>query len=160
SVAVAADPTPSTLPSAPATAVSAPDWQPLEPTTVIDIPGAVGAIPAVTDGTTIWVAGAGQLVRIDAATNAAQSVPAPVAADDTSFLLADEGLWAARWSLGKLYRLDPATGQVELDVNVSSPVTPTLVGDQLWLGRESFGDMVTIDRATGAVGDVVPPGGP
>jgi hypothetical protein len=83
-----------------------------------------------------------------------------VAADDTSFLLADEGLWAARWSLSKLYRLDPATGAVELDVDVASPVSPTLVGDQLWLGRERLGDMVRVDRVTGAVGDVVPPGGP
>jgi streptogramin lyase len=122
-------------------------------------PNARGAINLATDGATVWAVGAGQLARIDGATNAVEYLTAPVAPDDTGLLLADDGLWVTRWSGGKVYRLDQITGEVELDVDLPRAVNPQLVGDQLWVGREDHGDMITVDRLTGALGDPVP-GGP
>ena len=151
SVVAAADPSPS--------ASVTPPWQPLEPTSVIDLPNAQGAIGSATDGATVWAVGAGQLARIDGATNAVEYLTAPVATDDTGLRLGDDGLWVTRWSGGKVYRLDPTTGAVELEVDLPSAVNPQLVGDQLWVGREDHGDMITVDRVTGTLGDPVP-GGP
>src|SRR5262245_41381549 len=159
SVAVAADPSLSALPSPPSSLTTTPAWQPLEPTAVIDLPSDRGAIALATDGATVWAVGAGQLARIDGATNAVEYVTAPVATDDTGLLLADDGMWVTRWSGGKVYRLDPTTGAVELEVDLPTAVNPQLVGDQLWVGREDHGDMITVDRVTGALGDPVP-GGP
>jgi streptogramin lyase len=158
-VAVAADPPPSQLPSSSPTVAVTPDWQSLEPTAVIDLPNARGAIGLATDGATVWAVGAGQLARIDGATNAVEYLTAPVAPDDTGLLLADDGMWVTRWSGGKVYRLDPTTGEVELEVDLPSAVNPQLVGDQLWVGREDHGDMIMVDRVTGALGDPMP-GGP
>jgi streptogramin lyase len=148
SVVAAADPSPSVTVT--------PPWQSLEPTAVFELPNARGVIPLATDGTTVWAVGANQLLRIDSATNASEYLEAPVAADDTGLLLADDGLWATRWASGKVYRLDPATGNVELEVAVPSAVNPQSVGDEIWIGRERQRDMVQVDRVTGALGDHVP----
>ena len=118
----------------------------------------VTRVALATDGAVVWAAGAEQLLRIDGATNAAAYLEAPVLDDDTFLLFAYDGLWATRWSTDRLYRLVPATGTVELEVEVPRAVHPELVGDQLWVGREVRGDMVPVDRVTGALGDPVPQG--
>ena len=115
-------PTPS--PSAPSIAVATatPDAVPamtsVEPAAVIDVPGASGTIALVTDGTTVWAAGDGAILRIDAATNKVERLPAPTQSDDTTMAFADDGLWVTRWAGRHLYRLDPRTGKVLLSVDL------------------------------------------
>jgi streptogramin lyase len=117
---------------------------------VIDVPGS-GTIALATDGQTLWAGAVGALLRIDAATNAVESLDAPVARDDTTLTLADDGLWATRWGGGRLYRLDPAIGEVLLEVNMPKAVRVAFVGDDLWVGREDLGSMAQVDRVTGEV---------
>jgi hypothetical protein len=135
-----------------------PTWQPLEPTAVFDVPNAHGVISLATDGSTVWAAGAFQLLSIDSTTNTAELMDAPVAADDTALLSADDGLWATRYMGGRVYRLDPATGAVELEVVLAGATNPRLDGAELWVERGNTHDMVQVDRVTGALGDRRPGG--
>ena len=130
----------------------------VEPAAVIDVPGASGTIAVVTDGTTVWAAGDGAIVRIDAATNRVERLPAPTQSDDTTMAIADDGLWVTRWAGGHLYRLDPQTGKVLLSVDVPTPVKIAFVGDDLWVGLENAHKMTLVDRKTGVLGRSVDAG--
>jgi streptogramin lyase len=144
SLVAAADPSPLTTVT--------PVWESVEPSLVIDVPNADGAINLATDGKTVWAVGQGEILRIDDTSGAVQHLPAPVATGDTFLLLADDGLWATRWDGGKVYRLDPATGSVELDVDLPHAVAPNLVDGALWVGREDLSAVFQVDRTTGALG--------
>jgi len=108
-------------------------------------------MPTVTYGTTLWVTANDALLKVDALTNKVESLDAPVMRGDTFLALADEGLWATRWEGGKLYLLDPQTGDVLHETTLESAVNPQLVGDDLWVGQESKRSMFKVDRDTGAV---------
>ena len=101
-----------------ATPNAVPAMTSVEPAAVIDVPGASGTIAVVTDGTTVWAAGDGAILRIDAATNRVERLPAPTKSDDTTMAFADDGLWVTRWAGSHLYRLDPQTGKVLMSVDV------------------------------------------
>jgi len=124
----------------------------VEPAAVIDVPGTSGTIAVVTDGTTVWAAGDGAILRIDAATNEVERLPAPTQSDDTTMAFADDGLWVTRWDGQHLYRLDPNTGKVLLSVDVPKPVTIAFIGEDLWVGLENARKMVLVDRKTGVLG--------
>ena len=145
-----------------AVATASPDVVPamtsVEPAAVIDVPGASGLIAVVTDGTTVWAAGNGAIVRIDSATNSVERLPAPTQRDDTTMAIADDGLWVTRWEGRHLYRLDPKTGEVLMSVDVPAPVKIAFVGDDLWLGREDANKMTLVDRKTGVLGRSVDAG--
>ena len=130
----------------------------VEPAAVIDVPGASGSIAVVTDGTTVWAAGDGAILRIDAATNSVEQLPAPTQSDDTTMAFADDGLWVTRWAGHHLYRLDPKTGKVLMSVDVPAAVRIAFVGDDLWLGREDVHKMTLVDRKTGVLGRSVDAG--
>jgi streptogramin lyase len=130
----------------------------IEPAAVIDVPSASGAIAVATDGTTVWVAGDGAILRIDAATNKVERFPAPTQSDDTTMAFADDGLWVTRWAGDQLYRLDPETGKVLLSVDVPAAVKIAFVGDDLWVGSEAANTMTLVDRGTGTLGRSVDTG--
>ena len=130
----------------------------VEPAAAIDVPGVPGTIAVVTDGTTVWAAGDGEILRIDAATNRVERLPAPTQPNDTTMAIADDGLWVTRWAGGHLYRLDPQTGEVLLSVDVPLPVKIAFVGDDLWVGREGANQMTLVDRKTGVLGRSVDAG--
>ena len=130
----------------------------VEPAAVIDVPGAPGTIAVATDGTTVWAAGDGAILRIDAATNRVERLPAPTQSGDTTMAIADDGLWVTRWAGSHLYRLDPKTGKVLLSVDMPSPVKITFLGDDLWVGSENAHQMTLVDRKTGALGRSVDAG--
>ena len=98
------DPGPTSSSTTPSIAVSTatphavPAITSVEPAAVIDVPGASGLIAVVTDGTTVWAAGNGAILRIDAATNRVEQLPAPTKSDDTTMAIADDGLWVTRWA--------------------------------------------------------------
>ena len=146
----------SAAPTAPPDVV--PAMTSVEPAAVIDVPGASGFIAVATDGTTVWAAGDGAIVRIDAATNRVEQLPAPTKSDDTTMAIADDGLWVTRWEGRHLYRLDPKTGEVLMSVDVPAPVKIAFVGDDLWLGREDVDKMTLVDRKTGVLGRSVDAG--
>jgi streptogramin lyase len=98
------------------------------------------------------------LVRIDAATNTVDQLPAPTKPDDTTMALADDGLWVTRWAGHHLYRLDPKTGKVLMSVDVPTAVTIAFVGDDLWVGNEGAKQMTLVDRKTGTLGRSVDAG--
>ena len=137
---------------------SLPPMAAIEPSAVIVVPDATGAIEVTTDGKTVWAATNGAVVRIDAATNAARRLKAPAASDDTTLAIAVDGLWATRWQGGMLYRLDPQTGAVLLSVAMPRAVRIAFVGEDMWVGREDLGSMLRVDRKTGAVGATVTQG--
>ena len=110
SVVAAADPSPS--------ATGTPEWRSVEPTATFDVPNAGGVISLATDGMTVWVAGDGEILRIDGTTGTVDHLAAPVATGDTYLLFADDGLWVTRFDGGKVYRLDPMTGAVELAIDL------------------------------------------
>jgi len=141
-----------------ATANVVPAMTSVEPAAVIDVPGASGTIALATDGTTVWAAGDGVLLRIDAATNKVEQVPAPTQSDDTTMAFADDGLWVTRWAGHHLYRLGPKTGNVLLNVDVPTPVRIAFVGDDLWVGLENAHQMTLVDRKTGVLGRSVDAG--
>jgi len=124
----------------------------VEPTAVIEVPGASGTIAVATDGTTVWAAGDGAILRIDAATNSVERLPAPTLSGDTTMAIADDGLWVTSWAGSHLYRLDPQTGEVLLSVDTPSPVRITFLGDDLWVGSEGKKTMTLVDRKTGRLG--------
>lgn len=126
----------------------------IEPSAVIDVPGG-GFISVTSDGTTVWAGVDGSLLRIDSATNSVQTLDAPLARDDTTLTMANDGLWATRWAGGRLYRLDPATGEVLLNVAMPTAVRVAFVGDDLWVGQEGPGSMTDVDRVTGELGSKV-----
>jgi streptogramin lyase len=130
----------------------------VEPAAVIDVPSASGTIAVATDGTTVWAAGDGAILRIDAATNKIEKFAAPTQSDDTTMAFADDGLWVTRWAGGQLYRLDPQTGKVLLSVDVPAPVKIAFVGDDLWVGSEAANKMTLVDRRTGTLGRSVDAG--
>ena len=130
----------------------------VEPAAVIDVPGSSGTIAVVTDGTTVWAAGDGAILRIDAATNKVERLAAPTQSDDTTMAFADDGLWVTRWAGHHLYRLDPKTGKVLLSVDVPTPVRIAFVGDDLWVGLENAHKMTVVDRKTGVLGRSVDAG--
>ena len=130
----------------------------VEPAAVIDVPGSSGTIAVVTDGTTVWAAGDGAILRIDAATNKVERLPAPTQSDDTTMAFADDGLWVTRWAGHHLYRLDPKTGKVLLSVDLPTPVKIAFVGDDLWVGLENAHKMTLVDRKTGVLGRSVDAG--
>jgi hypothetical protein len=125
-------------------------WTEVRPSAVIDMAGSIGVLAAVTDGDTIWVAANGALMKVDAETDEFEKLDAPVMPDDTTLALADDGLWAARWSQDKLYRLDPDTGEVLLDADLVKPVSIVFISDDMWIGNEATGSKLKIDRTTGA----------
>ena len=122
-------------------------------------PTAIGRDRVTTDGKTVWASTNGAIVRIDTATNASRLLTAPTASGDTTLAIAADGLWATRWEGGKLYRLDPQTGAVQLSVAMPRAVRIAFVGSDLWVGREDVGKMFRVDRKTGAVGASRLPGG-
>ena len=124
----------------------------LKPSAVIDVPDSTGVIALTTDGKTVWASTNGAIVRIDTATNATRRLTAPTASGDTTLAIAADGLWATRFEGGKLYRLDPQTGAVQLSVDMPRAVRIAFVGSDLWVGREDVGKMFRVDRRTGAVG--------
>jgi streptogramin lyase len=130
----------------------------VEPAAVIDVPGEPGTIAVATDGTTVWAAGDGAILRIDAATNRLDRLPAPTQQNDTTMAIADDGLWVTRWAEGHLYRLDPQTGEVLLSVDVPRSVKIAFVGDDLWVGSEGANQMTLVDRKTGVLGRSVDAG--
>jgi streptogramin lyase len=130
----------------------------VEPAAVIDVPGARGTIAVATDGTTVWAAGDRVILRIDAATNRVERLPAPTLSDDTTMAFADDGLWVTRWRGQHLYRLDPKTGEVLMSVDVTTPVKIAFVGDDLWVGLEDAHRMTLVDRTTGLLGRSVDTG--
>jgi len=144
-----ASPPPTDSP-APTATVNFPTPVEIVPATVIDVPGS-GTIALTTDGQTLWAGADGAVLRIDAATNAVESLDAPVARDDTTFATASDGLWATRWGGGRLYRLDPATGAVLLEVEMPEAVRVAFVGHDLWVGQEGLGAMTQVDRVTGEI---------
>ena len=93
-------------------------WQPAEPSAAYDVPNAAGVISLATDGSTVWAAGQGEILRIDGTTGTVDHLAAPVATGDTFLLFADDGLWVTRLEGGKVYRLDPMTGAVELTIDL------------------------------------------
>lgn len=127
----------------------------IEPADVIDVAGTSGAIWLTSDGQTVWATGAGELLSIDADTDAVQHLQAPVQLDDTTLTIADDGLWATRWAGGRLYRLDPGTGTVQLEVDMPKAVRVAFIGADLWVGREDEGAMYRVDRVTGEVGSSI-----
>ena len=141
---------PPTASPAPTATITFPTPVEVEPAAVIDVSGS-GTIALVTDGQTLWAGATGALLRIDVATNAVESFDAPLARDDTTLALADDGLWATLWGGGRLYRLDPATGAVLLEVEMPSAVRIAFVGEDLWVGQESLGSMTQVDRVTGEI---------
>jgi streptogramin lyase len=124
----------------------------VEPAAVIEVPGAPGTIALATDGTTVWAAGDGAILRIDAATDSVERLPAPTLSGDTKMAIADDGLWVTGWAGSHLYRLDPRTGEVLLSVDVPTPVKITFLGDDLWVGSEDANQMTLVDRKTGTLG--------
>jgi streptogramin lyase len=139
-----------TAPSATATAASFPVPEQIEPAAIIDVPGS-GFISVASDGTSVWAGATGVVLRIDATTNAVERLDAPVARDDTTLTIADDGLWVTQWAGGRLYRLDPATAQVLLEVEMPKAVRVAFVGEEMWVGREDLGSMARVDRVTGEV---------
>ena len=133
-------------------AASAPPIDVLTPSAVIDVPDSTGVIALTTDGKTVWASTNGAIVRIDTATNATRLLTAPTASGDTTLAIAADGLWATRFEGGKLYRLNPQTGAVQLSVEMPRAVRIAFVGSDLWVGREDVGKMFRVDRKTGAVG--------
>ena len=129
----------------------------VEPAAVIDATS-IGQIGLTTDGTTVWAATDGEILRIDAATNAVERFEAPTQADDTTMAIADDGLWVTRWAGGHLYRLDPTTGAVELSVDMPQAVKIAFIDDDLWVGLEGTDEMALVDRETGAIGRSVDAG--
>ena len=150
--------TPDAVATATVTANAVPAMTSVEPAAVIDVPEASGVIAAVTDGSSVWAAGDGVILRIDAASNRVERLPAPTKSDDTTMAIADDGLWVTRWAGDHLYRLDPRTGKVLLSVDLSSPVKIAFVGDDLWVGLESAHRMTVVDRKTGVLGRSVDAG--
>jgi streptogramin lyase len=148
--------TPDAVPAA--TPAAVPAMTSVEPAGVIDVPGASGFIAVVTDGTTVWAAADGAILRIDAATNKAERLPAPTHPDDTTMAFADDGLWVTRWEGHRLYRLDPRTGKVLLSVDLPKPVKIAFIGEDLWVGLENAHKMVIVDRTTGELGRSVDAG--
>jgi streptogramin lyase len=130
----------------------------IEPSAVIDAPDSSGNIALTTDGKSVWAAVDGAIVRINAATNAATRLKAPVQSDDTTLAIAGDGLWATRWEGGRLYRLDPNTGSVVLSVDMPRAVRIAFVGEDLWVGREDVGHMLHVDRSTGDTGTMLSQG--
>jgi streptogramin lyase len=122
----------------------------LTPAAVIPVAGS-GVISTATDGKTIWAVSPAALLKVDVNTNAVESVDAPVLPDDTTLALADDGLWVARWAGGKLYRLDPQTGEVQLEAPLPSAVNIQFLGDDMWVGQESKHSMFKVDRSTGEI---------
>ena len=161
-VGSAAPSTPSSTPPSVAVPSASTDVVPafttVEPSAVIDVPGASGVIAVTTDGTTVWAATNGAILRIDAATNKVERIAAPTQSDDTTMAIADDGLWVSRWAGGHLYRVDPRTGKVLLSVELPSAVTIAFLGDDLWVGNEGAHQMTLVDRKTGVLGRSVDAG--
>ena len=141
-----------------ATSDAAPTITPIEPAAVIDMPEATGTIAVATDGTTVWAAGDGVILKIDAATNSVERLPAPTQSGDTTMVSADDGLWVTRWAGSHLYRLDPQTGEVLLSVDIPAAVKIAILGDDLWVGLENAHEMTLVDRKTGVLGPSVDAG--
>ena len=164
-----ASPVGSAAPSAPSSATpsiavptaithAVPAMTSVEPSAVIDVPGASGVIAVTTDGMTVWAATNGAILRIDATTNRVQQFAAPTQSDDTTMAISDDGLWVSRWAAGHLYRIDPRTGKVLLSVELPSAVTIAFLGDDLWVGNEGAHQMTLVDRKTGVLGRSVDAG--
>ena len=124
----------------------------IEPASIIELADLPGAIPIVADGTTVWAAASDGLLKIDAQTNSVKYLDTPPMNDVTSLTLADDGLWVTREDSGRLYRLDPQTGQVLLDVATPNAVHAAVIGNEVWVGREDLESMSAVDRQTGEVG--------
>ena len=132
------------------TTFSTVEWTELSPTAEIDVPGS-GVIATATDGETIWAVAPNALLKVNPETVEVESMDAPVMSDDTSLALADDGLWVARWAGGKLYLLNPKTGDVRLDADLETAVNLQFLGDDLWVGQENLHSMFKVDRSTADV---------
>lgn len=137
-----------------------PAARPLTPTAVIDLAGMVmDTIPLTSDGTDVWIGVDGAVIHVDGRTNATVRLDvANMATGNGDISIASDGLWIADYHGGRIERVDPGTGAVELQASVAEPPHFWfLVGEDLWLGTggNAAGGMYRVDRETGALGSKI-----
>jgi hypothetical protein len=124
------------------------------PTAVIDLAGMVAdTIPLTTDGTNVWVGVDGAVIQIDGRTNATRRIEvAHMSTGNGSIAITPEGLWIEDHNGGRIERIDPATGAVELTASTAEPIRMLFVDDQLWIDSQEAPGAHLVDRETGSWG--------
>ena len=110
---------------------------PLSPTGSVAIPGVSGAMASTYDGEAIWVSGNGVAWRVDPDSVEATSVPVPISDGSWTGLLLHHGdLWAADFYAGRIFRIDPETGDVLATFDTPHPTSLVATGKQVWFAHE------------------------
>ncbi|MBI3745198.1 MAG: YncE family protein [Chloroflexi bacterium] len=115
---------------------------------------AQGPIAIVSVDSAIWILRAGELDRIDTATNLVTgSVTLGGAADLYNDLAAnDAGLWATDWDTALLYRVDPTTLKVVARIPAGLAPKGILASSAgVWVADTHDGKVLRIDPATNTV---------
>jgi hypothetical protein len=112
-----------------------------------------GTIPVTADGDDIWIGVNGAVIHVDGRTNAQTRISVPsMQSSNGALLKAPDGLWVADYRGGKLRRVDPATGTIELEIDVKAPLGLVLVDHQVWVISGVTHGTYHVDGATGQLG--------
>lgn len=144
-------PTLEPVPTSSPTSASLPPSVAVTPEAVIPVQSPNGIL---TLGSAIWILGAGELDRIDPATNAVTgSVTLGGAADLYNDLAAnDAGLWATDWDTAELYRVDPTTLKVVARIPAGLAPKGILASSAgVWVADTHDGKVLRIDPATNTI---------
>lgn len=119
--------------------------------TVTELGGA--AFPGT--GEPIWAVkfGSGELIRIDGATGkAAITIPPPGGTNEgTPTVTAFGSVWVGNSSAGRMYRLDPMTGEIDAEIPNTSPTRMLATEDAVWLTNYPAGVVQRIDPTTNEI---------
>ncbi|MBA3778963.1 MAG: hypothetical protein H0X16_06670 [Chloroflexi bacterium] len=135
-------------PSASPSAASSASAAVVAPEVVIPIKREVDSVMAMSAfGDTVWTYSDDGLVRIDAGTNEATTVPIPIEASAFHHIAATENaVWVTDSDNNLVYRVDPQTNEVVATIQTEeTPEVITVAEDGIWAGG------VHIDPATNEV---------
>ena len=139
---------------------STPPTAALVPEAVIDIPGSHEAIIAAAGPDAMWIAGDGEVIRVDPADNSKASIPVPIVDGSwTGIHVEGDQLWASDFYGNALVHVDLPSGKVTRTTTVH-PTGPAWSSAGIWLAAEGSGTLSRIDPATGAIDLTLDPSGP
>jgi acetyl esterase/lipase len=138
---------------APATATT--ELPPLAPVTSTSLVGpGVGSI--ASDGRSVWVADAGGVARVDAATG--DVVLRVSVGANGGVALAGDKVWISSYTHGVVAPINPVTGTVDDSrrASVPEPSGMALGSGALWVTSPRLGTVTRVNGATGAIEATIP----
>jgi virginiamycin B lyase len=137
---VADQPRAGTAAPAPATTASPGSLAPVRPSPVVATVGTDGISSSMAAGAgALWVAGSGQVIRIDPATNSvAARIPVVAGGAGPAGMAVGAGaVWVPLAVPGALWGIDPATDKVSSKISLGGPLSGSIsvsaAGDTVWV---------------------------